>query len=71
MARGVHILRECIFFITPAGIYFIIHAGLTLFMRDTLLGVPLGKQFGSQSRPHIVGPALRAKLFATRTIFLQ
>jgi len=40
-------------------------------MRDTLLGVPLGKQFGSQSRPHNVGPALRAKLFATKQCFFK
>ena len=40
-------------------------------MRDTLLGVSLGKQFGSQIRPHIVGPDLRAELFKTRTVFLQ
>ena len=38
-------------------------------MRDTLLGVRLSKQFGSQCRPHIVGPALRAKRFAPRAIF--
>ena len=44
---------------------------LTHFIRDTLLGVPLGKQFGAQSRPHNVGPALSAKLFATRTVFLK
>ena len=38
-------------------------------MRDILLGVPLGKQFGSQIRPHIMGPVLRAKLFADKSIF--
>jgi len=35
-------------------------------MQDTLLDVPLGKQFDSQSRPHIVGPDLRGKLFAAQ-----
>ena len=44
---------------------------LTHFMRDTLLGVPLGKQVGSQIRPHIVGPDLRSNLFAARSIFYQ
>merc|ERR1712226_752481 len=44
---------------------------LTYCMRDTFLRVPIGKQFGSQSRPHNVGPALRAKLFATKTLFLK
>ena len=45
---------------------------LTHFIPDTLLGpVPQGKQFGSQIRPHILGPDLRAKLFAVRSIFLQ
>ena len=40
-------------------------------MQDTLLGVPVGKPFDSQIRPHIVGPDLRVELFATKTIFLQ
>ena len=40
-------------------------------MRDTRLGGHLGKQFSSKIRPHFVGPDPRAKLFATRSIFLQ
>jgi len=48
----------------------LIISSLTHFMRDTILGLPLGKQFCSRSRPHIVGTAPRVKLFATRTIFL-
>ena len=44
---------------------------LTHFMRDTLLGVPLGKQFGSQIRPHIVGPDPRSNLLTTGSTFYQ
>ena len=41
------------------------------YLRNTLLGVPLGKQIGPQIRPHIVGPDLKAKLFAAKSIFLK